>query len=184
LKKGVVLKRITLILAMATTVAITVAASPALADTIVFCRDFGADGGFCPGTNNEDRIYGTGQDDWIFAYDDDDLVYGYRGDDTIYGGEGNDNVNSGGGLFGLDGDDTIYGGPGNDDLYGGNGNDRLFDAQARNDVDRAFGEGGRDRINVADNDSFDKVNCGSGKDKVIYDRGDSIKKNCENKNRG
>jgi hypothetical protein len=146
----------------------------------VDCSIFGADGGRCEGTNNDDTIGGTGEEDVIFAFDGEDLVLGFGDDDTIFGGEGDDDANNDAGLFGQVGDDTIYGGPGSDDLYGGDGNDVLRDAEARRDLDTAYGENGNDNINVADGDGRDVVNCGAGnRDRVVYDRGDEISNNCE-----
>ena len=47
----------------------------------------------------------------------------------------------------------------------------------------AFGGLGRDFINVDDGDGNDVVNCGGGKDKVVFDKGDEIAKNCERRDR-
>jgi hypothetical protein len=36
---------------------------------------------------------------------------------------------------------------------------------------------------VDDGDGNDVVNCGGGKDKVVFDKGDEIAKNCERRDR-
>ena len=174
------LKRMGLMTLVGGTLLVVLTYGTALAETIR-CVNVGDElGGVCYGTDEDDNVYGTSQEDFIRACDGSDYVMGYDDDDTIYGGDGDDNRRNDGGLFGGDDDDDIYGGEGDDDMYGGSGADELRDAQARRDVDRAFGQGGNDFIDVADGDRSDLVNCGTGdRDRAIYDRGDEVKDNCE-----
>ncbi len=69
-------------------------------------------------------------------------------------------------LTGSDGDDKLRGQRGNDKLTGGSGRD-LIEAG-----------GGKDNVRARDGER-DRINCGSGRDKVTADRLDKIAKNCE-----
>lgn len=113
----------------------------------------------CNGTQKSDKIIGTNNRDEIFAK------------------RGNDEVRARGG------NDEVHGSFGDDNLSGGSGKDRIFDNEIGGDTDKAFGQDGDDFINVADGDSKDTVDCGSGTDTVKYDRGDKIDNNCERRQR-
>jgi Ca2+-binding RTX toxin-like protein len=95
----------------------------------------------------------------------------------------------------MGGDDTLWGGPGNDKLqgssdsdtyYGGTGNDTInatgSPSETTTDVDRIYGEAGKDFIDARDG-YVDIIDCGAGSDTVRYDVGtDEVAKGCERKN--
>jgi hypothetical protein len=80
--------------------------------------------------------------------------------ETLRGSLGSDVVRAGAG------DDTVYGRDGDDELVGGEGADRLFGGP-NDDVIDARG-GGRD-----------VVSCGSGQDRALVGRRDTIDRSCE-----
>jgi hypothetical protein len=80
-----------------------------------------------------------------------DVLTGTAKADRLNGGAGNDRLN------GMAGPDVLIGGKGRDTLVGGAGNDRLL---------------------VRDNER-DVVDCGPGRDTVIADRRDAIRRGCE-----
>jgi subtilisin-like proprotein convertase family protein len=98
------------------------------------------------------------------------------------GTAGNDNLVGtllGDRLIGLGGEDTLNGraardclsgGPGADDLFGGRGGDRLTGGPGRNTY--AGGAGGD--VIVAANGRSETVKCGSGRDKAVVDRSDTV----------
>jgi Ca2+-binding RTX toxin-like protein len=98
------------------------------------------------------------------------------------GTAGNDNLVGtllGDRLVGLGGDDTLNGraardclsgGPGADDLFGGRGGDRLTGGPGRNTY--AGGAGGD--VIVAANGRSETVKCGSGRDRAVVDRSDTV----------
>jgi Ca2+-binding RTX toxin-like protein len=74
-------------------------------------------------------------------------------------------------LRGRGGADALYGGSSSDRIRGGRGNDRLV------------GRRGADLLLARDN-AWDAINCGSGRDTVVADRGDQVSRNCERVRRG
>lgn len=67
-------------------------------------------------------------------------------------------------IIGTNGKDTLNGGAGDDTLDGQNGNDRLRGGDGN---DLLIGGNGNDTINPGDNDSFDSIQTGRGKDRVV-----------------
>jgi Ca2+-binding RTX toxin-like protein len=113
------------------------------------------------GGGGGDTLTGGGRGDFLRGGDGRDRVRGQAGNDRVYGDEGNDR------LFGDGGRDRVIGGAGNDRLFAGGGPNRL-NAGPGNDV-----------LRVA-NGRRDKVNCGSGRDRVVgAEARDLIKSNCE-----
>ena len=102
-----------------------------------------------------------------------DFLSGGSGGDRASGGAGRDRVNGGSGGDRLSGGaaaDRLSGDSGNDRLTGGRGGDRLTGGRGR---DRVSGNPGNDRINVRDK-RRDRVNCGTGFDRVKADRRDRL----------
>jgi DNA-binding beta-propeller fold protein YncE len=135
-----------------------------------------------------------------------DLLTGTAGDDVICGRGGSDKINGLGGNDRLYGDrcgagasataaaeravgrarpghDLLLGGRGRDRLYGGAGRDRLYGGRGRDLLrggagrDWLRGGAGRDRLHVRGG-GRDKVHCGDGRDTVIADKRDSVRR-CE-----
>ena len=102
-----------------------------------------------------------------------DLLDGTAAGDSLRGLAGADRLN------GLAGDDCLFGGAGNDRLAGGPGKDRLSGGKGTN---RIFAGPGNDVINSA-NGRSERILCGSGRDRVRADRGDTLK-GCERSRRG
>lgn len=150
---------------------LTLGSTPARADNIdcsnvANLNQFGE----CLGTSGLDQLVGDGHQGWLDGGAGDDSLNGYYGNDTLIGGAGDDV------LYGYGGNDTLIGGSGDDYLNGGGGSDRLD------------GERGRDTLNGAtvqdvihaDDGERDRINCGEGKDKVIYAKGTGkVADNCE-----
>jgi subtilisin-like proprotein convertase family protein len=98
------------------------------------------------------------------------------------GTAGNDNLVGtllGDRLVGLGGDDTLNGraardclsgGPGADDLFGGRAGDRINGGPGRNTY--AGGAGGD--VILAANGRSENVKCGSGRDRAVVDRSDTV----------
>jgi Ca2+-binding RTX toxin-like protein len=144
------------------------------------------------GTPGNDRLAGTPFGDNLLGLQGDDILEGLQGDDCVFGGVGSDRLigargddrllgdDSAKGVGGDDrvsgnaGDDLLVGDSGNDRLAGGAGDDRLAGGPGRN---RLLGGSGNDRLNAA-NGSFDRVNCGPGRDIVRADRVDRVR-GCE-----
>jgi Ca2+-binding RTX toxin-like protein len=144
------------------------------------------------GTPGNDRLVGTPLGDSLLALQGDDILKGLRGDDCVFGGVGSDRLSGGRGddrllgddsangvggndrMFGNRGDDLLVGGSGKDRLSGGGGADRLKGGPGRN---RLRGGSGNDRLRAA-NGSFDRVNCGPGRDVARVDRVDRVR-GCE-----
>jgi Ca2+-binding RTX toxin-like protein len=137
------------------------------------------------------KITGTPADDLLQGYTGDgdpDTIYGLAGNDRLIGQTGNDT------LYGQDGDDRLEGDGqdpvypkqtgGSDRISGGNGADHLIGGYGK---DSLTGGKGKDRISGgADADTIkardgtrDKIKCGSGKDRVSADKGDSVASDCE-----
>jgi hypothetical protein len=124
-------------------------------------------------TTGDDVLIGTSGPDVVCGLGGSDLIRGLGGNDTLYGAacpqllralvsagrEGNDS------LFGGRGSDTLNGGRGKDLLDGGTGHDRLR------------GGPGNDTIRAADGHR-DRVECGSGRDRVTADAQDRLR-GCE-----
>jgi TolB protein len=113
------------------------------------------------GSENNDRIAGTAFGDRILGLGGDDILDGRAGRDCLFGDAGNDE------LSGEAGDDRLDGGAGNDRLSGGPGKNSYYAGP------------GNDTVNAA-NGRREKVNCGSGRDKVRADRTDRLR-GCESK---
>ena len=132
------------------------------------------------GTSGADRITGRNTGDRILALAGNDQVDGGRGNDCIDGGSGRDNTAGGIGndrVYGTSGGDALNGGPGKDYLSGGTGNDSL---NASFGQDTVKGGAGVDFINVATAGPPATVDCGSGKDKVRYNKNEGRRvRNCE-----
>ena len=67
----------------------------------------------------------------------------------------------------MTGEDSLNGGSGGDRLSGGSGNDSINAAFGN---DKVFGGSGSDAINVATQGPAASVSCGSGKDRVRFNR--------------
>jgi hypothetical protein len=78
-------------------------------------------------------------------------------------------------IFGMGGNDTILGGAGDDRLDGGRGNDVITGGIG---ADRIAGGLGSDSISVDDGER-DIVDCGDGRDRVVADPYDLVRKSCE-----
>ncbi|MGH3022903.1 MAG: calcium-binding protein [Gaiellaceae bacterium] len=122
------------------------------------------------GNSRDNRIHGTGARDVIYGRNGDDVLSGRGGRDLIDGEEGNDVIVGGAGrdtLYGRGLDDTINGGPNHDTIYPGFGPDVVY------------GGGGNDNIVARDRDErMDTIDCGPGRDRVVFRRGDRVI-NCE-----
>lgn len=125
------------------------------------------------GTSAGDRIAGTVAADRILAGGGRDRVVGLAANDCIDLGRGADRGRGGPGkdlIVGGGGGDVIAGGAGNDRLSGQSGADRISGGPGR---DRIKGGTGNDRIRSRDG-RRDRVNCGSGRDSAVVDRGDRV----------
>lgn len=87
-------------------------------------------------------------------------VTGTNGNDVLTGTASADRIN------GKDGNDRLLGLAGNDALTGGRGRDYLS------------GGDGADRLEIRDN-ARDTADCGPGRDRVVADRQDIVRRNCE-----
>jgi hypothetical protein len=90
-----------------------------------------------------------------------DTIAGYVGTDELNGHAGNDHLN------GLAGSDTVKGGGGNDTLHGGADTDAdVLNGGKGNDLvrvdaaDQGFGGGGKDILQLFDNEDFDQIDGG------------------------
>ena len=139
------------------------------------------------GLAGDDCVFGGAGNDRLSGGDGLDFVSGEAGNDRLAGDAGNDGITGGlgndraaGGLgddrvAGDVGSDRLAGDAGVDALYGGAGKDRLVGGA---DADKLFGGAGRDVISARDG-SRDRIDCGSGRDKVSADRDDKVARNCE-----
>ena len=146
-----------------------------------------------PGTDADDTLRGTRGSDLICGLAGSDLISGLGGNDMLYGdacggtarlalelaagGEGNDSVFGGRGddrLYGTGGKDRLSGGPGNDTLSGGGGSDLLLGNKGH---DTLRGGQGNDTIHAQDG-RRDTINCGPGRDRVLADGQDRLRR-CE-----
>jgi Ca2+-binding RTX toxin-like protein len=122
------------------------------------------------GNNRSNELQGTRLADRIIALGGSDRVAATRGNDCVDGGRGNDNLSGDVGndrIYGATGNDRINGGPGNDRIQGGRGNDTVNAAYG---ADRIAGGSGRDYINIATAGPIASANCGSGYDKIRFNR--------------
>jgi hypothetical protein len=137
------------VLAVATTTALVVTSTVALAKTL-------------RGSNGNDTLVGTPRADVIYAFAGDDDIYGGAGNDRLSGGTGKDH------LWGGNGNDTIFGGPQGDlapntpfyrheRIFGGAGNDVIVMRVAGSIL---FAGSGNDRIDVRDPQSDCKIRPG------------------------
>lgn len=111
----------------------------------------------------------------------DDDIRGTGGADRIAGGAGNDRLRGNGGNDRIDGGagrDTVAGGDGRDVVLGGAGADAVTgeggsgEDAARAAVDRLLGGPGNDLLRSVDPRSprAERVDCGTGRDRLIADR--------------
>ncbi len=119
------------------------------------------------GTPGDDRLVGTAGAD---------RLVGGRGNDTLLGRGGNDT------LLGGAGRDALNGGPGGDTLSGGAGADRI-NAVHRRGRDAVAAGGGNDVVRAVDG-AFDRISCGTGRDRVLADGRDAVAGDCEAVRRG
>jgi hypothetical protein len=176
--------------AIAATALGTVAASPAYAGA-QSCNNLiqgtaGADR--LIGTPASDRMLGLAGADWLAGRAGPDCLYGGPGPDRVRGGSGSDLLEGGEGADRLDGNagaDRLFGGVGRDRIYGGAGDDRVVEVGDGYRPGQTIDVGsnriatgpGRDTINAA-NGRPDHVDCGAGRDRVVADRADRLKR-CE-----
>ena len=145
------------------------------------------------GTNGPDTLRGTNADDHLVGLGGNDQLFAFRGDDSLLGGSGKDMLwartssgDSYGGhktMLGGSGNDFVYGGKVSDNIVGGGGKDYLFEG-AEPDVakpDILSAGDGNDAVWVLNWDPTGKdvLSCGSGFDRVLADRTDSIADDCE-----
>jgi hypothetical protein len=165
-----VMKRKTVLVFAVAALMLAVAAGVAWAANTISCDNI-PDNEPCMGTDQDDQMIGDRRPNTILALAGNDGIHGGEGDDLLNGAAGNDN--------------PISGFKGNDELLGGRGGDRLWDTSgpqdgASPDVDSVRSGRGKDFIDVRDGDTQDRVDCGKGRrDRVHYDRGDTILRNCE-----
>jgi Ca2+-binding RTX toxin-like protein len=140
------------------------------------------------GTRYGDRMSGKPGNDRLRGLGGFDVLRGLAGNDVLDGGAGNDR------LFGGAGRDVLVGGAGHDRLDGGAGNDRLLGGAGRDVLiggagtdsiscgpgprDRVIAGPGNDVVNCRNRRGGDVIDCGSGRDRVVADRGDVIRR-CE-----
>ncbi len=147
------------------------------------------------GFGGNDRIAGGLGDDCLFGNRGNDRLDGGLGTDGVSGGSGKDRVGGGAGndvlsgdsgndrVAGRSGNDLVAGGSGNDRIAGGAGNDRLAGDSGKDRLaggsgnDRIKGGAGNDRIRARDR-RRDRIDCGRGRDLVVADRRDRVRR-CE-----
>ena len=124
-----------------------------------------------------ETITGTIEGDRILALGGRDVVNGLSGDDCIDGGGEADRLSGGDGndrLDGRGGADRLGGGSGRDRLSGGDDADAIKGGAGKNSY--SGGDGG-DAIRAA-NGNRETVDCGPGKDTVVADASDKLRR-CE-----
>jgi hypothetical protein len=102
-----------------------------------------------------------------------------------YGGSGNDTIAATGhrynALFGGAGDDRLFGGSKFNDISAGNGDDLVVGGDGQEYAllgkghDLAILKGGNDHVNSLDR-TRDRVRCGGGRDLILRDRGDRLRR--------
>lgn len=115
-------------------------------------RSGGPGNDYLTGTNAEDIMEGKGGSD---------TVLGFAESDVLYGGDGRDYV------VGMRGDDVLYGGDGRDYVDGYGGEDFLY------------GGDGNDLVVASFDGSWDRLDCGKGKDHYAADKIDYVSSSCE-----
>ena len=120
-------------------------------------------------SSGNDRLRGGPGNDRLIPGSGNDSAFGDAGNDRISGSSGRDRIEGGAGS------DRIAGGSSGDRIAGGRGNDRL---DGNSGSDRISGSSGSDRISARDG-KRDRINCGSGRDRVVADRIDRVARNCE-----
>ena len=130
------------------------------------------------GTNAADRLVGGGGNDRLYALAGKDNLLGGPGKDIVLGGNQRDPFGGDKNLVGGRGNDAVFGGFGSDNIVGEAGSDYIFDDGGK---DLMLGGGGADFIDA--NDGFrDRISCGAGSDKVIFDRRlDIVAADCESR---
>jgi Ca2+-binding RTX toxin-like protein len=145
------------------------------------------------GTPGADSLVSNGPPTHVNGLAGDDILTG-EGDDRLDGGEGQDRLFGHGLLLGGTGDDRLDGGStsflrrgarldgqsGDDNLLGTPAGDTLAGGTGR---DTITGRNGNDTVRARDG-ARDQVRCGSGRDRVSADRGDSVSRDCEVVSRG
>jgi Ca2+-binding RTX toxin-like protein len=102
------------------------------------------------------------------------LITGTNGDDQIKGTRKSEEIR------GLGGNDEITDGLGKDIVYGSAGADNLIGYGGDASVDRFRGAAGNDTIQSRDVPAAkDRLNCGSGVDRVYADKADVVSGDCE-----
>jgi Ca2+-binding RTX toxin-like protein len=132
------------------------------------CLTGGAGNDRLNGGAGKDVLEGSAGNDTESGGTGADRLSGGSGRDRLSGGTGNDSVNGG------SGNDTLSGNAGNDTLGGSTGNDRISGGSGKN---KYSGGPGDDTIN-ARNRRAETIDCGSGRDTVVADRNDRVKR-CE-----
>ena len=125
------------------------------------------------GLAGRDCLFGGAGNDRLMGGAGNDRLAGNAGNDRASGGTGNDRASGGGGrdkVAGGGGNDRLAGGGGNDKLSGGAGKDKLAGGKGSNTI---LAGGGRDVVNAA-NGKADRVDCGSGRDRVRADTQDTL----------
>jgi hypothetical protein len=116
---------------------------------------------------------GTGAADLLRGGPESNTLRGLGGHDLIRGGGGHDT------LLGGAGRDLIKGGPGEDTIDGGAGSDRIDDSAGPTIVQTGANAGpGVDRVDVADGQGDDSVQCDTPRTTVIVDPGDEVSGPC------
>jgi Ca2+-binding RTX toxin-like protein len=160
----------------------------ALAATAITCTA----GHSCVGTPDPDTINGSTGNDEVYGYGGADTMHGYGGSDSMQGDKGSDHIYGGSGadsfLWGGAADSN-YSDTSDDYVRGGSGDDRIYGGFAQSGVDRIYGGGGNDTIDAAQRQEPDPkpyketkeiIDCGAGaSDKVGFDKGLDVVKNCE-----
>jgi Ca2+-binding RTX toxin-like protein len=114
------------------------------------------------------RLAGNARGNLLIGGRRGDLIYGKGGADRISGRGGNDC------LWGGTGNDRIRAGAGADRVHGSSGNDVLIGNSGRDSI---WGGFGADLIYARDGER-DTIDCGPGRDRVVVDRGDRVRR-CE-----
>ena len=125
------------------------------------------------GFAGRDCLFGGTGVDRLRGGSDIDRLAGNGGNDSASGGAGNDRASGGAGndkLAGGAGNDKLSGGAGNDKLSGGAGKDTIAAGKGTNTISAG---GGADVVNAANNKA-DRVDCGTGADKVRADKEDAL----------
>src|SRR5215204_4482065 len=149
--------------------------------------------GRCEGTNGPDILRGTNKSDFLLGRGGGDDIYGWGGTDNLQGGPGKDFLFGGkrkhfgfsGGnknLVGGPGNDYLNGGLGSDNIVGQEGNDLLWGGNPfESSIDVLSGGDGSDVIFVHHKLAAKKdiVLCGDGYNRVLADRADVLRPDCE-----